>query len=146
MNPATDLGSDVSVMRAYADLGGVCAQTDPEAWFPEKGGSTRAAKQICWACPERRGCMKTSLDIGERFGVWAGLSERDRRALLPTWKNATPAGKAKLLDEWMQIRAERALTALVKYYRSVNAAAAKKAKAAAEAAEKNDTTTGQLAA
>ena len=32
----------------------LCAQTDPEAFFPEKGGSTREAKKICQRCPVRR--------------------------------------------------------------------------------------------
>ncbi len=126
-DPALGIASDIALMRAYANLAGVCAQADPEAWFPEKGGLTRPAKKICWSCPERRPCMKTSMTIEERFGVWAGLSERDRRARAPTWRKATPAGRAKLLDEWMDVRTEKALAALVKHYREINEKAAKAA-------------------
>jgi WhiB family redox-sensing transcriptional regulator len=53
----------------------LCAQTDPEAFFPEKGGSTRDAKKVCLA-------------NDERFGIWGGLSERERRRL----KRAAAAG------------------------------------------------------
>jgi WhiB family redox-sensing transcriptional regulator len=60
---------------------GLCAQTDPEVFFPEKGGSTREAKQVCMACPIRVRCAEYALDHDERFGVWGGLSERERRRL-----------------------------------------------------------------
>jgi hypothetical protein len=58
---------------------GLCAQTDPEAFFPEKGGSTRAAKAICAGCPVIDECLRYALDNDERFGIWGGLSERERR-------------------------------------------------------------------
>lgn len=59
----------------------VCAQTDPEAFFPEKGDSTRPAKRICAACPVRAECLAYALDHDERFGVWGGLSAVERRRL-----------------------------------------------------------------
>lgn len=59
----------------------LCAQTDPEAFFPEKGGSTREAKRICQACPVRDDCLEFALEHDERFGIWGGLSERERRRL-----------------------------------------------------------------
>ncbi|MBS9532607.1 WhiB family transcriptional regulator [Mycobacterium sp. M1] len=62
----------------------LCAQTDPEAFFPNQGGSPRLAKQICMQCPVRRECLKFALDNNERFGVWGGYSERERRALRPS--------------------------------------------------------------
>ena len=52
---------------------------DPEAFFPEKGGSTREAKRICAACPVRDDCLQYALENDERFGIWGGLSERERR-------------------------------------------------------------------
>ncbi|MGC5258403.1 WhiB family transcriptional regulator [Gordonia sp. DT218] len=60
---------------------GPCASTDPEAFFPEKGESTRAAKAVCARCDFRDQCLQFALDNGERFGVWGGLSERERRDL-----------------------------------------------------------------
>lgn len=61
----------------------LCAQTDPDMWFPEKGGSTRAAKAICASCPVRAECLDYALeheDIGAH-GIWGGLSEVERRGL-----------------------------------------------------------------
>ena len=60
---------------------GLCAQTDPEAFFPEKGGSTREAKRICQGCEVRDRCLEYALANDERFGIWGGLSERERRRL-----------------------------------------------------------------
>ena len=59
----------------------LCAQTDPEAFFPEKGGSTREAKRICRACGVRDECLEFALEHDERFGIWGGLSDRERRRL-----------------------------------------------------------------
>ena len=57
----------------------LCAQTDPEAFFPEKGGSTREAKRVCMSCEVRVQCLDYALENDERFGIWGGLSERERR-------------------------------------------------------------------
>ena len=59
----------------------LCAQTDPEAFFPEKGGSTREAKRICQACAVRDECLEYALLNDERCGIGGGLSERERRRL-----------------------------------------------------------------
>lgn len=59
----------------------LCRQTDPEAFFPEKGASTREAKLVCSRCDVRGECLKYALDHDERFGVWGGMSERERRKL-----------------------------------------------------------------
>ncbi|MFF2633889.1 WhiB family transcriptional regulator [Microbacterium sp. NPDC058021] len=59
----------------------LCSQTDPEAFFPEKGGSTRDAKRICASCDVRTECLEYALHNDERFGIWGGLSERERRKL-----------------------------------------------------------------
>ena len=59
----------------------LCAQTDPEAFFPEKGGSTRDAKRICTTCEVKAQCLDYALLNDERFGIWGGLSERERRRL-----------------------------------------------------------------
>ena len=59
----------------------LCAQTDPEAFFPEKGGSTREAKRVCRSCEVRAECLEYALEHDERFGIWGGMSERERRRL-----------------------------------------------------------------
>jgi len=60
---------------------GLCAQIDPELFFPEKGGSVRDAKAVCAGCPVRAQCLEHALAHDERFGVWGGLSEPERRRL-----------------------------------------------------------------
>lgn len=59
----------------------LCAETDPDAFFPEKGGSNGPAKRVCKGCEVRLECLRFALDHGERHGVWGGLGERERRRL-----------------------------------------------------------------
>ncbi|MET7648921.1 WhiB family transcriptional regulator [Streptomyces sp. NPDC005426] len=59
----------------------LCAQTGPEFFFPAPGSSTREAKQLCNACEGRLACLEYALDNDERFGVWGGLSEKERDRL-----------------------------------------------------------------
>jgi WhiB family redox-sensing transcriptional regulator len=72
--------SDVDSPTTWRDEA-LCAQTDPEAFFPEKGGSTREAKRICQTCDVRRECLEFAIQNDERFGIWGGMSERERRRL-----------------------------------------------------------------
>ncbi|AXI81290.1 WhiB family transcriptional regulator [Peterkaempfera bronchialis] len=66
--------------RGWVDSA-LCAQTDPEGFFPERGGSTRTARRVCLACEVRVECLEYALENDERFGVWGGLGERERRRL-----------------------------------------------------------------
>lgn len=59
----------------------LCAEVDPDVFFPEKGGSTRDAKKVCAACPVRAMCLDYALANKEYIGIWGGLSERERRQL-----------------------------------------------------------------
>ena len=59
----------------------LCRQVDPELWFPGEGDNPRNAKRICARCPVRDACLEYALTHDERFGVWGGLSGRERRAL-----------------------------------------------------------------
>lgn len=59
----------------------LCSQTDPDSFFPDKGGSTREAKKTCGRCEVRTECLEYALANDERFGVWGGLSERERSKL-----------------------------------------------------------------
>lgn len=58
-----------------------CLGVDPDLFFPERGASTREAKSICAACEVRTDCLDYALDHGEKFGIWGGTSERERRRL-----------------------------------------------------------------
>jgi WhiB family redox-sensing transcriptional regulator len=73
-------GSDDESVLSWQEEA-LCAQTDPEAFFPEKGGSTREAKRICVGCEVKAECLEYALLHDERFGIWGGLSERERRRL-----------------------------------------------------------------
>ncbi|MFI8962184.1 WhiB family transcriptional regulator [Streptomyces sp. NPDC053493] len=56
----------------------LCAQAGPEFFFPAPGSSTREAKLLCGACEGRVACLEYALAHDERFGVWGGLSEKER--------------------------------------------------------------------
>lgn len=56
----------------------LCAQTDPEIFFPNKGGSTREAKSVCARCPVAQECLEYAVATDQRYGVWGG---KGRRAL-----------------------------------------------------------------
>ena len=85
---------DALAWQEYA----ACAQTDPEAFFPEKGSSSRGAKQVCAGCFVREDCLAYALEHGERFGVWGGLSERQRRSM-PGYRSPAPA-VAAVASKW----------------------------------------------
>ena len=58
-----------------------CLGVDPDLFFPERGASTREAKEVCRGCVVRLDCLEFALVNGEKFGIWGGLSERERRRL-----------------------------------------------------------------
>ena len=58
-----------------------CLGVDPDLFFPERGASTREAKEVCRGCVVREDCLEYALANGEKFGIWGGLSERERRRL-----------------------------------------------------------------
>lgn len=59
---------------------GLCAQVDPEIFFPEAGHGMAAAKRICLACTVRTDCLAYAEAHGIVYGVWGGLGERERKA------------------------------------------------------------------
>ena len=52
---------------------------DPEAWFPEKGGTTKVPRQFCARCPQRPRCLAWALLTGEPYGVYGGMTPQERR-------------------------------------------------------------------
>ncbi|HEX4980500.1 MAG TPA: WhiB family transcriptional regulator [Ilumatobacteraceae bacterium] len=58
-----------------------CLGVDPDLFFPERGASTREAKEVCRGCVVREDCLEFALQNGEKFGIWGGLSERERRRI-----------------------------------------------------------------
>ena len=58
-----------------------CATVEPDQLFG-KGAEQRDARSLCFACPVRMECLAEALNSESSFGVWGGLTERERRALL----------------------------------------------------------------
>jgi WhiB family redox-sensing transcriptional regulator len=58
-----------------------CRTTDPDDLFVQ-GAAQNRAKQVCLGCPVRTECLADALDNRVEFGVWGGMTERERRALL----------------------------------------------------------------
>jgi WhiB family redox-sensing transcriptional regulator len=67
------------VMEWAADA--ACRSTHPDALFVQ-GAAQNRAKSICLGCPVRTECLADALDNRVEFGVWGGMTERERRALL----------------------------------------------------------------
>jgi WhiB family redox-sensing transcriptional regulator len=58
-----------------------CRGADPALFFPETEEGAEPARAICRTCPVRVECLAFALEAGERFGVWGGMTERERAAL-----------------------------------------------------------------
>lgn len=58
-----------------------CAHSSPDDLFVQ-GAAQRAARAVCYGCPVRISCLADALDNRVPFGVWGGMTERERRALL----------------------------------------------------------------
>lgn len=72
-----DNDSTAESWQLYAN----CLGVDPDLFFPERGASTKEAKQVCQGCVVREDCLEYALANGEKFGIWGGLSERERRRI-----------------------------------------------------------------
>lgn len=73
------LGIDAQATEWMRD--GLCAQTDPDAFHPDEHGSVEPAKAVCAVCPVLAECRAYALKTGQRFGVWGGLSARERQQI-----------------------------------------------------------------
>jgi len=59
----------------------LCRQADPDLFFPERGSPGDSAKRVCVDCDVRLDCLEYALANGERYGIWGGLTERERTRL-----------------------------------------------------------------
>ncbi|QKW31460.1 WhiB family transcriptional regulator (plasmid) [Streptomyces seoulensis] len=85
----------------------LCAQTDPDLFFPEGHGqqivqAVNQAKKLCADCPLRSGCLEWAVTTGQTIGVWGGLSEQElrnlhRRQILAS-RNTTNAHEATAVN------------------------------------------------
>lgn len=60
---------------------GACRGVDPDLFFPERGEDSKYAKAVCAVCPVADDCLEYALTNRERFGIWGGASERQRRQI-----------------------------------------------------------------
>lgn len=58
-----------------------CRGVPYDLFFPERGESVRQAKEVCQGCEVRHDCLEYAMQSSEKFGIWGGLSERERRRL-----------------------------------------------------------------
>ena len=65
---------------AWQDLAS-CRGANPNLFFPDRGASTRTAKGICRECTVQADCLEFAIVSSEKFGIWGGLSERERRKI-----------------------------------------------------------------
>ena len=65
-----------------------CRSTSPDALFVQ-GALQHEAKRVCYGCPVRTECLAEALDGQIEFGVWGGLTERERRAVIRRRPNVT---------------------------------------------------------
>ncbi|MGI8648593.1 MAG: WhiB family transcriptional regulator [Acidimicrobiales bacterium] len=79
---------------------GACRSSDPDALFVQ-GSAQNRAKAVCLGCPVRSECLADALDNRIEFGVWGGMTERERRSLLrrspkvTSWWNLLSTARAQ---------------------------------------------------
>ena len=77
---ADPISIPVTEDKSWQDMAN-CLGVDPDLFFPERGASTREAKEVCRGCVVREDCLEYALANGEKFGIWGGMSERERRRI-----------------------------------------------------------------
>lgn len=73
--------TDLSQRPAWWVRGACVGVTNERIFFPQRGDKVSPAKKICATCTVRVECLEYALDHHEKFGIWGGLSERQRRKL-----------------------------------------------------------------
>lgn len=58
-----------------------CGGASQNTFFPGRGESIKAAQEICAGCPVREPCLEYAIANREKWGIWGGLSERQRRRI-----------------------------------------------------------------
>lgn len=89
----------------------LCAQVDPELFYPEKGGSSKNAKQICGHCDVREQCLAYALEHADIHGVWGGTVARDRMRILRSRGYRKPDGPVPTSEHGTEARYRRHLRA-----------------------------------
>jgi WhiB family redox-sensing transcriptional regulator len=59
-----------------------CVNTDPESFFPESGETSPTAIKVCRGCPVSKQCLDFAMTKDIPFGIWGGLTQRQRLRLI----------------------------------------------------------------
>ena len=62
---------------------------EPGDWFASGSADVSWEKAVCWTCPVRRACLAYALDAGQSFGIWGGLTAKERAVLVRRLKQGT---------------------------------------------------------
>lgn len=85
MRPAESINATSEVVDPVRDtswrMSAVCAQVDPEIFFPEKGGSAAPAKRICLGCPVKEACKQFAIATNQTHGIWGATLPQERAAI-----------------------------------------------------------------
>lgn len=81
INSLAYLVDDAEALGAAWRQSAACKGLDPAMFFPARGEAAAEAKALCATCPVREACLEYALVGGEAFGVWGGLSERQRKTI-----------------------------------------------------------------
>ena len=81
INPTPALTAWLEALHPDWHAEAACVDTPTSWWFPTRGERTDQAKAICAGCAVKTECLAAALDRGEKFGIWGGTSERERRRL-----------------------------------------------------------------
>lgn len=79
---------------------GACRSSDTAVFFPDRGASTKEAKDICNGCPVKEECLDYALMNGEKFGIWGGYSERERRRIKRKLNVTRPEWRSEFKEKY----------------------------------------------
>lgn len=79
--PKPSISIDAHVPETAWQRHGLCVGLDPNIFYPPDQVGSDAAKTICAGCPVRAVCLEYALETREKYGVWGGCSERERRRI-----------------------------------------------------------------
>lgn len=80
--------------RSWLSLA-ACASADPEIFFSADTATKNRAKLVCADCPVRQECLKHAITKPERFGIWGGLDEAERRVVARRLRDRRAAAARK---------------------------------------------------
>lgn len=81
MDRSTD--DEWRVRAACRDMAPIDGATESHPFYPHEseGEDTVAAKAVCAGCPVREECLEWAMRFRDHYGIWGGLTERERVSL-----------------------------------------------------------------